>query len=143
MIGKIPGQKHGGLNMSSPTPSQICDKDAAPVSPAVTTISSTTNGGSPVAKGPVDPKLESVLQLVDNVYHAQADLDKQNTSITEENNTIVEQQSIIDKAQEAVDKRRYDLSEREKNYKRALEAFEDDMHKLDKKIRRRDDYDDS
>jgi hypothetical protein len=141
MIGKIPGQKYGGMNMSSPTPSQTCDKDAAPVSPTVTKISSTTRGGSPVAKDPVDPKLESVHQLVDNVYHAQADLDKQNTSITEENNAINEEQAIIDKAQELVDKRRHDLSEREKNYKRALEAFEDDMHKLDKKIRRHDDDD--
>jgi hypothetical protein len=142
MIGKIAGQKHGGMNMSSPTPSQLCDKDAAPVSPAVTTITSTTNGGSPAAKGPVDPKLESLLQLVDNVYHAQAELDKQHTSNIEENNAINEQQSIIEKAQEAIDKRRSDLREREKNYKRALEAFEDDMHKLDKRIRRRDDDDD-
>jgi len=141
MIGKIPGQKHGGMNMSSPTPSQTCDKEVPPVSPAVTAISSTTNGGSPAAKGPVDPKLESLLQLVDNVYHAQAELDKQNTSIIAENNAIIEQQSIIDKAQEAIDKRTYDLDERKKNYKRALEAFEDDMNKLDKRIRRRDDDD--
>jgi hypothetical protein len=134
MIRKLKPSKHGGLNMSSPTETLIVEDNLLPVSPTGTCISSSTSGGSPLAKAPVDAKLDVLLELVRKTVVAKRELDKEETWLTQEQNTIKAEQAAIDERQEALDVRKRTFERRETTAKRAREAYLHDMQSIDRRL---------
>lgn len=143
MIGKLPPNKTGGLNVSSITESQIGENNPPPTRPADTCISSSTEGVSPLANASVDTKLNALLELVKKTVGFKHELDKEETWLMEEGNTIRVEENTIDEKQQELDfdLRKYAFEDREKNVKRDHETNLDDIHVIDQKLTHPD-YDD-